>query len=46
MMFLIMNICLVGGFEKVVLYVFINDGLFDLLVLKKGFIVDLIKVVI
>ncbi|AAP24356.1 diacylglycerol kinase [Bacillus tropicus] len=42
-MFLITNTRSVGGFEKVAPYASINDGLFDLLVLKKGSIADLIK---
>ncbi len=43
MMFLITNTTSVGGFEKVAPYASINDGLFDLLVLKKGSVADLIK---
>ena len=44
-LFLIANTHSVGGFEKVAPYASINDGLFDLLVLKKGSIADLIKAV-
>ncbi|MDG4658417.1 diacylglycerol kinase [Ectobacillus antri] len=42
-LFLITNTTSVGGFEKVAPYASINDGLFDLLVLKKGSVADLIK---
>ncbi|UOY91616.1 diacylglycerol kinase [Ectobacillus sp. JY-23] len=42
-LFLITNTRSVGGFEKVAPYASINDGLFDLLVLKKGSVADLIK---
>lgn len=42
-LFLITNTTSVGGFEKVAPYASINDGLFDLLILRKGSIADLIK---
>ncbi|MFD3447618.1 diacylglycerol kinase [Microbacteriaceae bacterium 4G12] len=43
MLFLITNTTSVGGFEKIAPYASVNDGMFDLLVLKKGSITDLIK---
>ncbi|WP_028400138.1 diacylglycerol kinase [Ectobacillus panaciterrae] len=42
-LFLITNTTSVGGFEKMAPYASINDGMFDLLILKKGSIADLIK---
>lgn len=43
-LFLITNTNSVGGFEKLAPDASINDGLFDLLVLRKGTLADLIKV--
>ncbi|WP_379970912.1 diacylglycerol kinase [Ectobacillus sp. sgz5001026] len=42
-LFLITNTNSVGGFEKLAPEASINDGMFDLLILKKGTLADLIK---
>lgn len=45
MLFLVMLINFVGGFEKFVLDFSLNDGMFDLMILKKVNFVEFIRVV-
>lgn len=44
MLFLVSNTNSIGGFEKLAPYASVNDGMFDLLILKKGNLADLIRI--